>query len=37
VVLVGSIGHVEGIAGGWSAAVDALRLLGVVYALLALD
>jgi pimeloyl-ACP methyl ester carboxylesterase len=37
VVLVGSIGHVEGIAGGWRTALDALRLLGVVYALLALD
>jgi pimeloyl-ACP methyl ester carboxylesterase len=37
VVLVGAIGHVEGAAGGLGGMVDVLRLLGVVYGLVALD
>jgi len=36
VVLVGSIGHVEGAAGGGGALSDLARLLGAVYALVAL-
>lgn len=37
VVLVGTIGHVEGVEAGLAGLVDALRLLGVVYALVAVD
>jgi pimeloyl-ACP methyl ester carboxylesterase len=37
VILVGAIGHVEGAAGGLGGIADLLRLLGVVYELLALD
>ena len=37
VVLVGSIGHVEGVAARLADAADVVRLLGAVYALLALD
>jgi hypothetical protein len=37
VVLVGSIGHVEGATSGLAGAADVVRLLGAVYALLALD
>lgn len=36
-VLVAAIGHVEGTAGGVAAAGDLVRLLGAVYALVALD
>ena len=37
VVLVGAIGHVEGAANGLGGVADLLRLLGVVYELLAVD
>jgi pimeloyl-ACP methyl ester carboxylesterase len=37
VVLVGAIGHVEGAAAGLAGVRDALRLLGAVYAFVALD
>jgi pimeloyl-ACP methyl ester carboxylesterase len=37
VVLVGAIGHVEGAAAGLAAVQDVLRLLGAVYAFVALD
>jgi pimeloyl-ACP methyl ester carboxylesterase len=37
VVLVGAIGHVEGAAAGLGSLADLLRLLGVVYELVALD
>lgn len=37
VVLVGAIGHVEGASGGLAAVADVVRLLGAVYALVALD
>jgi pimeloyl-ACP methyl ester carboxylesterase len=37
VVLVGAIGHVEGAAGGLGGIADLVRLLGVVYGLVALD
>jgi pimeloyl-ACP methyl ester carboxylesterase len=37
VVLVGAIGHVEGVAGGVGGVADLFRLLGVVYGLVVLD
>jgi pimeloyl-ACP methyl ester carboxylesterase len=37
VVLVGAIGHVEGAAAGFGGLADLVRLLGVVYELVALD
>jgi hypothetical protein len=37
VVLVGAIGHVEGAGVGLGGVVDLVRLLGVVYELVALD
>jgi pimeloyl-ACP methyl ester carboxylesterase len=37
VVLVGGIGHVEGVAGRLAGAADAARLVGVVYRLVAAD